>query len=67
MSTTTDTPPDTAAAAAGPGTPANMEFILDIPLEVTVELGRTKLLCWPIRSSSRAARRWSSTRSSACG
>ena len=23
---------------------ANMEFILDIPLEVTVELGRTKLL-----------------------
>lgn len=24
--------------------PANMEFILDIPLEVTVELGRTKLL-----------------------
>jgi len=28
-----------ASAAA-----ANMEFILDIPLEVTVELGRTKLL-----------------------
>jgi len=41
-----------AAADAGaavrdgsPGAaPANMEFILDIPLEVTVELGRTKLL-----------------------
>ena len=25
-------------------TPANMEFILDVPIEVTVELGRTKLL-----------------------
>jgi flagellar motor switch protein FliN/FliY len=25
-------------------TPANMEFILDVPLEITVELGRTKLL-----------------------
>ncbi|UCF90327.1 MAG: flagellar motor switch protein FliN [Desulfobacterales bacterium] len=24
--------------------PANLEFILDIPLEVTIELGRTKLL-----------------------
>lgn len=42
----------TAAADAGaaardisPGAAAaNMEFILDIPLEVTVELGRTKLL-----------------------
>jgi flagellar motor switch protein FliN/FliY len=41
-----------AAADAGltgrDGSPAaaaaNMEFILDIPLEVTVELGRTKLL-----------------------
>jgi len=31
-------PPSTAA------TPANMEFILDVPIEVTVELGRTKLL-----------------------
>lgn len=29
---------------SAPGAPANMEFILDIPLEVTVELGRTKLL-----------------------
>ena len=50
MSTTTDTRPDTEAAPAadaappGSGAPANMEFILDIPLEVTVELGRTKLL-----------------------
>jgi flagellar motor switch protein FliN/FliY len=43
-----------AAAAADAGSAArggssgaaaaNMEFILDIPLEVTVELGRTKLL-----------------------
>jgi flagellar motor switch protein FliN/FliY len=37
-----------AGAAARDGSPgaaaANMEFILDIPLEVTVELGRTKLL-----------------------
>lgn len=32
-------PPRTAASG-----PADMEFILDIPLEVTVELGRTKLL-----------------------
>ncbi len=39
------------AEGAGPPSPgagapaaANMEFILDIPLEVTVELGRTKLL-----------------------
>jgi flagellar motor switch protein FliN/FliY len=35
-------------AAGRDGSPAaaaaNMEFILDIPLEVTVELGRTKLL-----------------------
>ncbi len=35
-----------AANGAAPAAPAaaNMEFILDIPLEVTVELGRTKLL-----------------------
>ena len=44
MSTTTDTPAEAGAAPAGPGTPANMEVILDIPLEVTVERGRTKLL-----------------------
>jgi flagellar motor switch protein FliN/FliY len=35
---TESTPP--ADASAG----GNMEFILDIPLEVSVELGRTKLL-----------------------
>jgi len=38
---------DTGAAARDASTgaaAANMEFILDIPLEVTVELGRTKLL-----------------------
>jgi flagellar motor switch protein FliN len=37
----------TSEPAAGRGSaPAdgNMEFILDIPLEVTIELGRTKLL-----------------------
>ena len=28
----------------GAGPPVNMEFLLDIPLEVTVELGRTKML-----------------------
>jgi flagellar motor switch protein FliN/FliY len=58
MATTADPKSDTAAAE-GPGSgeasgappgkpaaagPAGMEFILDIPLEVTVELGRTKLL-----------------------
>jgi len=26
------------------GKPANLDFILDIPLEITVELGRTKML-----------------------
>ncbi|MFO7707971.1 MAG: flagellar motor switch protein FliN [Desulfobacterales bacterium] len=39
---------DTPGAGSGPQPPpaaaANMEFILDVPLEVTVELGRTKLL-----------------------
>jgi flagellar motor switch protein FliN/FliY len=29
---------------AGIETPVNMEFLLDIPLEITVELGRTKML-----------------------
>jgi len=32
----------------------NLEFILDIPLQVTVELGRTKLLVKDIRSLTRA-------------
>lgn len=43
MATSVDKPTEAppAADAAGGG---NMEFILDIPLEVTVELGRTKLL-----------------------
>jgi flagellar motor switch protein FliN/FliY len=37
--------PAPAARNPAPAPPAgNMEFILDIPLEVTVELGRTKLL-----------------------
>ena len=30
--------------SAGIETPVNMDFLLDIPLEVTVELGRTKML-----------------------
>jgi flagellar motor switch protein FliN/FliY len=43
MATSVDKPTEAppAADAVGGG---NMEFILDIPLEVTVELGRTKLL-----------------------
>lgn len=50
MTTAKETPsPASAAASPGPeasgsAAPMNMEFILDIPLEVTVELGRTKLL-----------------------
>ena len=40
---------DTASSAVGGKSggveaPVNMEFLLDIPLEVTVELGRTKML-----------------------
>jgi flagellar motor switch protein FliN/FliY len=31
-------------ASSTAATPANMDFILDVPIEVTVELGRTKLL-----------------------
>jgi flagellar motor switch protein FliN/FliY len=33
-----------ALKSAGDGSPDNFEFILDIPLQVTVELGRTKML-----------------------
>jgi flagellar motor switch protein FliN/FliY len=58
MATSSEKKPETAsavppAAASGPdgrdepsatAAAANMEFILDIPLEVTVELGRTKML-----------------------
>ncbi len=50
MTTANETrpPADGGAASPSPGAGApvagNMEFILDIPLEVTVELGRTKLL-----------------------
>lgn len=33
-----------AQKTAGDGSPDNFEFILDIPLQVTVELGRTKML-----------------------
>jgi flagellar motor switch protein FliN/FliY len=44
MATSTEKNAGAAAAADTGAAPANMEFILDIPLEVTVELGRTKLL-----------------------
>ncbi len=38
--TTNDTTPDTTPE---PGTARNFDLLLDIPLEVTVELGRTRL------------------------
>jgi len=40
---TANNPAGTAGGggSAGIETPVNMEFLLDIPLEVTVELGRT--------------------------
>jgi len=34
----------TAAATAKDAGPGNLDFILDIPLEITVELGRTKMM-----------------------
>ncbi len=39
-------PEDSAAGGESPAAegPVNMEFLLDIPLEITVELGRTKML-----------------------
>ena len=36
--------PVAADKSAGADSSVNMEFLLDIPLEVTVELGRTKML-----------------------
>ena len=44
-----DQPPKTAASSslkssAAVGSSVNMDFVLDIPLEVTVELGRTQML-----------------------
>jgi flagellar motor switch protein FliN len=53
MATSAEQPPaETGRKAKGPTAEsgsqapaaANMEFILDVPLEITVELGRTKLL-----------------------
>lgn len=38
-----DTKPTAAANGADAG-PGNLDFILDIPLEITVELGRTKMM-----------------------
>jgi len=45
-SNSTDQSENTIASddSAGAESPVNMEFLLDIPLEVTVELGRTKML-----------------------
>ena len=47
--TSAATAPNTEEFSAGKNasageSPVNMEFLLDIPLEVTVELGRTKML-----------------------
>jgi flagellar motor switch protein FliN/FliY len=49
MATPAERTPEAGTAARSKAsstatTPANMDFILDVPLEVTVELGRTKLL-----------------------
>lgn len=43
---TANQPDNSIAGGDSPGveSPTNMEFLLDIPLEVTVELGRTKML-----------------------
>jgi flagellar motor switch protein FliN/FliY len=43
---TANNPANSVGAGDSPGieSPVNMEFLLDIPLEVTVELGRTKML-----------------------
>jgi flagellar motor switch protein FliN len=43
MATSVDKKSESTRPAESPAG-GNMEFILDIPLEVTVELGRTKLL-----------------------
>lgn len=37
-------PEPTASAGKGEGTPSNLKFVLDIPVQVTVELGRKRLL-----------------------
>jgi flagellar motor switch protein FliN/FliY len=37
-------PEQTSAVGKGEGTPLNLKFILDIPVQVTVELGRKRLL-----------------------
>ena len=38
------TPEQTVSAGKGEGAPPNLKFILDIPLQITVELGRKRLL-----------------------
>ncbi|MCU0591098.1 MAG: flagellar motor switch protein FliN [Desulfobacterales bacterium] len=44
MTTSADKKPEATRPVDPSAGGGNMEFILDIPLEVTVELGRTKLL-----------------------
>ncbi len=36
-------PMDDLAGGAGAGTPRNFDLLLDVPLEVTAEIGRTRL------------------------
>lgn len=40
----TEIPGGTAAASAAPGESKNLQMVLDIPLKLTVELGRTKIM-----------------------
>jgi len=44
VTTSADKKPEATRSVESSAGGGNMEFILDIPLEVTVELGRTKLL-----------------------
>lgn len=49
MADNSTTPPEAAADSASPPVPRgpsedNLEFILDIPLDITVELGRTRMV-----------------------
>jgi flagellar motor switch protein FliN/FliY len=44
VTTSADKKPEATRTVESSAAGGNMEFILDIPLEVTVELGRTKLL-----------------------
>jgi len=48
-------PEQTASAGKGEGTPPNLKFILDIPLQITVELGRKRLLVHDLLQLSQGA------------